>query len=65
MEALAITYMIIGVLFITAFSLRRYKKTSGKSLPKRLKSTFIPHVNLKNMIDKKESNTFLKYKSAQ
>jgi len=52
MEALAIAYMVIGVLFISVFSLRRYKKSSGKSLPQRLKSTFIPHVNISSMIDK-------------
>lgn len=53
MEALALVYITLGLLFITVFSLKRYKASTGKSFPKRLKSTFIPHANLNAWMDKK------------
>ncbi|MAE84993.1 MAG: hypothetical protein CMB80_19805 [Flammeovirgaceae bacterium] len=53
MEALAISYITLGIIFITVFSFKRYKATTGKSFPKRLKSTFIPHANLSAFEDKK------------
>lgn len=54
MEALAISYIIIGLVFILTFSLKKYRASSGKNLPKRLTSTFIPHVKIHNMVDRKQ-----------
>ncbi len=53
MEALALVYITLGLLFITVFTLKRYKASSGKSFPKRLKSTFIPHANIDPWLDRK------------
>lgn len=60
MEALAIIYIVFGILFMMTIAIKRSKTRHHRWTLDRLKSTFVPNIKVKTNLD---FNTFKKYLS--